>query len=231
MCQVSPNREVVVSTYFSLYKNSPQTLENCTSIVSSSYVFPDKDPHTYPSITFTFSVGSDVVWVYGVDETALRDADTISANYSLSNCGGGGGNIYEERLTLGQSTVFTYQGSSNNFTSIFGGPQSISFIGGNYDVWVSYGWAYDASNSDFRSRFFIDGAKIGETNDLHRQEPKDSGGSGPGTGTDQQLGFSRLFNGLAIPAGNIDVDLLITSSSNNVEASVWDVNLLFLKLS
>jgi hypothetical protein len=97
MCQVSPNKEVVVSTYHSLYKNSPQTLENCTSIVSSFYTFPDKDPHTYPSLTFAFSVGADVVWVYGVDETSIRDADLLAANYALANCGGGGGgNVVDE---------------------------------------------------------------------------------------------------------------------------------------
>jgi hypothetical protein len=108
MCQVSSNKEVVVSTYHSLYKNSPQTLENCTSIVSSSYTFPDKDPHTYPSLTFAFSVGADVVWVYGVDEAYIRDSDLLAANYALANCGGGGGGNVVDETNVKEINTPTY---------------------------------------------------------------------------------------------------------------------------
>lgn len=107
MCQVSPTKEVTVSTYRSLYKNSPQSLQNVTSITSTSYTFNDKDPHTYPSLTFSFSVGDDVVWVYGVDESSLRDADLATANFVRSNCGGSGGVVDETNVKIVNTPTYT----------------------------------------------------------------------------------------------------------------------------
>ena len=128
-----------------------------------------------------------------------------------------------DKLEVLQPLVVTIQGPANNFTTIFGAAQNRTFLGGQYSVSITYGWAYDAANSDFRAKFFVDGNELQAFGDLHRQEPKDSAGSGPGTGSDQQMSFAMKFKNIAITAGAKPIDLQITSSGNNVEASVWNV--------
>jgi len=88
---------------------------------------------------------------------------------------------------------------------------------------VTYMWSVDTTNNDFRARVLQNSSQLGQE---HRQEPKDSGGSGGGAGTDQRHAASRLFP-VTLSVGTETFELEF-QPSGNYEASIFDsVMLLF----
>jgi len=95
-----------------------------------------------------------------------------------------------------------------------------SFPGGPYESAFSYGWAYDATNNDFEGRLFSS-TQLGE---LHKQEPKDSGGGGSPGGTNQRMYVSRKLD-LVLPPGEQTLELQWRPQTNGVQASIFEAEL------
>ena len=94
-----------------------------------------------------------------------------------------------------------------------------SLAGGDYYIGWSYQWSYDSSTSDFVGQVTLDGtASLME----HRQEPKDSGGAGPG-GTDQKYQVSG-HDVITLAAGvhTINIDY---ASGGGSTAAIWNARL------
>lgn len=93
---------------------------------------------------------------------------------------------------------------------------------GTYRIGWSYGWSADITSYDFRARLLDHNATQVWG---HRQEPKDSGGTGSGdwkkTGTDQLFRSSGVLY-LNLSAGSHTLTLQWCSSSKGNEASIWD---------
>ncbi len=63
-----------------------------------------------------------------------------------------------------------------------------------YELMVSYGWNHDAQNSDFEARVQLGAVNLWQ---IHKQEPKDSGGGDP-TWTTQRIPTSRTFEPITL---------------------------------
>jgi len=70
-----------------------------------------------------------------------------------------------------------------SFNAPFGNDHQFTGLiaGADYIIQCTYIWAADSQNSDFWARLSVNGAAVSD----HRQEPKDSAGTGTG-GTDQR---------------------------------------------
>lgn len=96
---------------------------------------------------------------------------------------------------------------------------------GTYRIDYSYLWNHDATNTDFIAQIKQDGTVIY----FHRQEPKDSGGSGPG-GTDQ-IHTASGFQILALTPGNYDFVLSFGTSDNDDESTLLRSDLMFYRIA
>lgn len=101
---------------------------------------------------------------------------------------------------------------------------------GTYRIGWSYGWNEDSTYDDFRAQLLLAGTPLWK----HRQEPKDSGGSGDDdwsqTGTDQ-LFRSSGFLYVDLSAGAHIFTLQWCTSDSGREASIWDAVLEFWRHS
>lgn len=97
---------------------------------------------------------------------------------------------------------------------------------GNYRIEWNYQWNYDQGTTDF-----VGQVSNNTTVDLymeHRQEPKDTGGSGPG-GTDQR----HQLSGFVVRAlsGINEIDINYAAGSNGVVAAIWNARLTIWRVS
>jgi len=92
---------------------------------------------------------------------------------------------------------------------------------GDYHLEWSYFWSHDATNNDFEARI-----QVNDTTTLmtHVQEPKDSGGSGPG-GTNQRFPAAGFISLLGLTAGTYNYDLDLRTRNNNVESTMLDARM------
>lgn len=97
---------------------------------------------------------------------------------------------------------------------------------GDYILNWSYFWSHDATSNDFEARIQQDDAT---TLMFHKQEPKDSGGSGPG-GTDQRHAASG-FIFVTLGVGNYTFDLDFRTLNNNVESTMLDARMIMYRES
>ena len=108
-----------------------------------------------------------------------------------------------------------------------------ALIAGDYELTLCYGWNHNASNSDFESRILFDGSIVGDifgNGTTHKQEPKDSAGSGGGSGTSQQLNFSRTFP-MTLTAGVKTVVFDFRSDDSTDLSTVWDVYIKLIRIA
>lgn len=97
---------------------------------------------------------------------------------------------------------------------------------GSYRIEWNYQWNYGGATTDF-----VANVSNNTTVDLymeHRQEPKDTGGSGPG-GTDQR----HQVSGFAVRtlSGVNEIDINYSSGSNGVVAAIWNARLTIWRVS
>lgn len=96
---------------------------------------------------------------------------------------------------------------------------------GTYRLDYSYLWNHDSTNTDFIAQIKRDGTR----EYLHRQEPKDSGGAGPG-GTDQVIPTSGFLLLTLTPATYSFVFSFGTSNDTN-ESTILRSDLMFYRVS
>lgn len=105
---------------------------------------------------------------------------------------------------------------------------------GTYKVEWHYGWNHDNTGNDFEARLVLDNdTAINNLVMIHRQEVKDSGGSGSGryfsTSTNQNY-VSSGFRVLSLSGiHNFKLDFRTTSSGD--ESAIWDVTLLIHRIT
>jgi len=100
-----------------------------------------------------------------------------------------------------------------------------SLPAGSYYIGWNYQWNYDQTNNDFLGRVTLDGVpSLME----HRQEPKDSGGTGPG-GSNQAHQLSG-HDIVVLTAGirTINIDF---ASGNGDTAAIWNARLVMWRVS
>lgn len=94
--------------------------------------------------------------------------------------------------------------------------------GGKYRVHLSFGFNADTTNSDIEVR--VVNSSYQEVWEMFKFEPKESGGSFGGTGSNQRMQFSKtLIADLAQHFDQIIVEF--RSEANRTEVSLWDVYL------
>lgn len=94
-------------------------------------------------------------------------------------------------------------------------------VGGLYKIEWYYEWGYDSETTDFFARVQVNNT---QTIMDHRENPADSGGTGPG-GTDQRMPQSG-FAIVPLAAGNHFIDLDYSSSGGGVQATLWRARIL-----
>jgi hypothetical protein len=96
-----------------------------------------------------------------------------------------------------------------------------SLVPGTYKLMTSYGWNHDNNSNDFEGRILDNGIQMGE---LHKQEPKDSGGSDP-TGTTQRFYNPRPFFFVVTVAAVHSFTLQYRTDSAANESSIWEASM------
>jgi hypothetical protein len=97
---------------------------------------------------------------------------------------------------------------------------------GRYKIEWSYFWSHDATTNDFVARIRQDG-----TTDImtHRQEPKDSGGTGPGGTNQRQPASGFIFVNLG--TGSFQFDLEFATENGGVESTMGDARMMIYRIS
>ena len=104
---------------------------------------------------------------------------------------------------------------------------------GDYELTLSYGWNHNATNSDFESRLSFDGTILGDVfgnGTTHKEEPKDSSGTGGGSSTSQQLNFSRTFP-MTLTAGIKPIVFDFRSDDSSDLSTTWGVYIKLIRVS
>jgi hypothetical protein len=98
---------------------------------------------------------------------------------------------------------------------------------GDYILQWSYFWSHDSASNDFEARIQQNNAT---TIMFHKQEPKDSGGSGPG-GTDQRHPASGFIFLNGLTAGPYSFDLDFRTLNPGVESTILDARMILYRES
>ncbi len=109
-----------------------------------------------------------------------------------------------------------------------------SLQAGDYELVISYGWNHNATNSDFESRLSFDGTILGDifsNGTTHKEEPKDSAGTGGGSGSSQQLTFTKSFILTGVSAGTKAVVFDFRSDDTGDLSTVWDASIKLIRIS
>ena len=130
------------------------------------------------------------------------------------------------------STETNTSAPHNTWVSVINSSTS-SLVAGDYELSISYGCNHNATNSDFESRLIFDGVTLGDifSNGVtHKQEPKDSAGSGGSSGSSQQFGFAKTFP-LTLTSGVKPVLFDIRSDDATDLSTVWDVYIKLIRVA
>ncbi len=196
--------------------------------------------------------GSDWVESNDLIEEQLQDSITAIASKLDSVVGGtnitvditdpnnpiinatGGGSVYGTNLNrfTAAAEVNTSAPHTNWVNRI--NVNTSSLEAGDYELILSYGYNHNATNSDFESRLSFDGTILGDVfgnGTTHKQEPKDSSGSGGSSGSSQQFAFTKVFelNGLTTGVKPIVFDFRSDDSSDL--STTWDVYIKLIRVS
>lgn len=120
---------------------------------------------------------------------------------------------YFESLGISTSTLSTFIPKINVTTA--------SKPIGIYKVNWSYGWNYNATNTNFIAEIQADATTVME----HVQEPSDSGGNWNATGTDQRFRAAGSFYLNVTAASTIDLLLQFRSENAGTNASMFDARI------
>ena len=185
------------------------------------------DPQTPATHASTHSDG-------GTDEIIAENLATGSTDVNdvLAPNGSGGlqtlnrvyGTEYNEAENLAVQTT-----TSTTFQNALRMPTAgdIALVGGTYMIEISYGWNHDETGNDFEARVMENDVQMGE---IHKQEPKDVGGTFGTTGTSQRHYVTRKFRRV-LGAGNYHFDFEYRTDSGGVESSVWDVVMTIVRVA
>lgn len=114
--------------------------------------------------------------------------------------------------------ISTIVGTTSFQPKVTTGP--VALPAGTYKIMWSYGWNHDANTNDFEGRLLQNGAQVGE---LHKQEPKDSGGGDP-TGTTQRYYTSRSRIDV-LAASTYTWAIEYRTDSAGAESSIWEATI------
>ena len=104
---------------------------------------------------------------------------------------------------------------------------------GDYELIIDYGWNHNATNSDFESRLSFDGSILGDifgNGVTHKEEPKDSAGTGGSSGSSQQLPFNKTFP-LTLTSGAKTVVFDIRSDDASNTSTAWGVYIKLIRVA
>jgi len=104
---------------------------------------------------------------------------------------------------------------------------TISIPAGTYRIGWSYQWNHDRTKNDFEGQVQIDDVI---TIMFHKQEPKDSSGSGGSSGTDQAFQLAG-FKNIILTSGIHNIDIDYRTSSAGDESSIWSARLELWRIS
>ena len=108
-----------------------------------------------------------------------------------------------------------------------------SLDAGDYELSICYGWNHNATNSDFESRLTFDGSildNIFGNGVTHKEEPKDSAGTGGSSGSSQQLPFDKTFP-LTLTSGVKTVVFDIRSDDASDTSTAWGVYIKLIRVA
>ncbi len=109
-----------------------------------------------------------------------------------------------------------------------------NLVAGDYELTLSYGWNHNATNSDFESKIIFDSVILGDIFGIgatHKQEPKDSAGTGGSSGSSQQYAFTKVFELNGVLAGIKDIAFEFRSDDASDLSTVWDVYIKLIQVA
>ncbi len=112
--------------------------------------------------------------------------------------------------------------------------QAINLEKGNYIIELTYGWNHNSINNDFESVLTFDGVILGDpfgNGVTHKEEPKDSSGTGGGSGTSQQLSFSGRYDHVITVAGVKTIQLQYRTDVATNASTIWNASILIKKFT
>ncbi len=96
-----------------------------------------------------------------------------------------------------------------------------------HKIEISYSWSLNDGSQDFVTRSTFGGqfliSALTDNSEIHRQEPKDTGGADPdGRGTNQRHGYSNTFFVTPTVLGDNQFILTMSGAANGDLASIWN---------